>query len=1550
MMKNIEVKTGITQPLLSSKVQPVSRDGEIPLSFAQQRLWFLDQLEPGNPFYNIPAVVYMTGLLDAAALEQAISEIIRRHEVLRTTFSTANGRPVQQTSKTLRLHIPLIKLPNLPEAEKESEVRRLINEEAKRPFDLAAGPLLRATLLQTGEREHVLLLTMHHIISDGWSMGVLMREVGVLYVSYANGRPSPLPELPVQYADFAHWQQNWLQGDVLQKQLAYWVQQLAGAPTILELPADRPRHPVQTYRGAYLRFELPGSLSQELNALSRREGVTLFMVLLAAFVTLLHRYTEQEDILVGTPIANRNRSEIEGLIGFFVNTLVLRAKLSPEISFLELVRQMREVTLGAYAHQDIPFEKLVDEFHPEREMSRSPLFQVMFALQNAPMGNVELPGLKLRLAAGDSGTSKFDLTMYLEESAGALIGAWEYSTDLFDETTIRRMTTHFRTLLESIVSDPQRLVRDLPLLPESERQQLLVEFNDTRTDFPQGLCLHQLFEEQAARTPESVALVFEDEEVSYHELNLRAEALAHHLRSLGVRPEVRVGILVERSVEMVVAVLGILKAGGAYVPLDPEYPAERLRFMLEDAEVSVLITQRRLVRSVTEHGARVCYLDDEAEGSVWQKPEEELAREEATAENLAYVIYTSGSTGTPKGVAIAHRSIVNFLLSMCRTPGLSASDRLAAVATLAFDISILDLFLPLTVGGRVEVLSREIASDGHLLAARLAAGAASVLQATPATWRLLLSSGWSGSPQLKALCGGERLAEELAEEMIANTGEVWNMYGPTETTVWSSVSQVKAGQVSLGGPIANMRFYVLDREMELVPVGVSGELYIGGEGVARGYLGRADLTADRFVPDPYGTQRGARLYRTGDVVRRVGEGNLAYIGRADYQVKVRGHRVELGEIEAALREHATIRDVCVLLREDVPGDQRLVAYVVTEEQQSPTVSELRAFLQERLPDYMLPAVFMMLEALPISPNGKVDRRALPVPEQGRPDLEQGYVAPRTAIEEALAGIWSQVLGVEQVGVNDNFFELGGDSILTIQIVSKAKSAGLDFAPKQLFQHQTVAELATVVKISTAVEAEQSNIEGAVPLTPVQHWFFEHNVIDQHHLNQALMLEVRGTPEAELLRRAMQHLHLHHDALRLRFERSEAGWQQFNEGTAPPGSFSRVDISNLPEDVQTTAMTKIAASVQSSLELSKGPLLKAVLFEPGAGRATRLLLVAHYLVADGVSWGILLEDLQKVYAQLSRGEKVWLGPKTSSFKQWAERLKEYAGSVALESNYWLNALGRKVLRLPLDYQGHNVAASAQSVLVKLDAEETSALLKQVLAAYRMQIDEVLLTAAAQSFKRWIGQPLLVDLEGRGREDLMLELNLTRTVGCLRSVYPALLDADDEATPGEALNSMKEQLRGIPGKGIGYGLLRYLSGDDAAARLRALPAAEVSFKYLGQLSETIMNLPMFCLAKESAGPSQSPRGRRGYLIEINGGIFDDQLQMSWTYSERLHRRSTIEQLADSFVEALRNLIAHCQSEEVGEVIPSDFPLARLDQHKLSKLAGMINQEDESDPWTA
>lgn len=1048
---------------------------------------------PDIPVYNECVTIHLPGPLDVPALQASLNEIIRRHEAWRTSFPQVNGLPVQKIHPAQPLPLAVSDLRALPAEQREAEALHLATEDARILFDLANGPLLRARLIHLEDEVHRLYLTLHHIIFDGVAIyQVFLPELRTFYEDALAARPHTLPEAPVRYSDYAHWQRERMRGDLLNDQLLYWKEQLAAIPAVLELPTDRPRPPIQTYRGSMQPFALSKRLTDALKALSRREGVTLYMTLVAAYNTLLYRYTGQEDMLIGTATAGRKRPESQKLMGFFLNTLVLRTDLSCNPTFRELLLRAREVVAGAVAHEDVPFEYVVKALQPERNLSQNPLFQVLLTLE--PPLPVLPSGWTLTQMDVTVGTSKFDLSLELDDRPEGLIGRFEYNADLFDASTITRMVGHWRTLLESIVADPSLPIAQLPMLTPQERQQALIDWNRTAADYPRTICLHQLFEAQVERTPDHVALVFKQQRLTYRELNERANQLAHYLRTLSLGPETLVGLCVERSVEMLIGLLGILKAGGAYVPLDPTYPAERLAYMLEDSQAPVLVTQKHLTETLPTAQAKVVNLDDDA-ALLAQQPATNPAVS-TIPDNLAYVIYTSGSTGRPKGVQIPHRAVVNFMTSMRREPGLSATDTLLAVTTLSFDIAALELFLPLTVGARLVVAPREIVADGQQLAEALTQEQVTVMQATPITWRLLLASGWQGDARLKALCGGEALPLELAHELCPLVGQLWNMYGPTETTIWSAVSQIEAdeGQITIGHPIANTQLYLLDAQLQPIPSGVPGELYIGGDGLARGYLHRPELTEARFIPHPFSAEPDARLYKTGDLARYLPNGRIAVLGRIDNQVKLRGFRIEPGEIETVLEQHPAVREAVVVAREDTPGEKRLAAYVTTHERVS--ASDLISHAQTQLPAYMLPSACVFLEQMPLTPNGKIDRRALPAPSVQQQEPQEGYVAPTRVSEMQLAGIWEELLEARPIGIRDNFFSLGGHSLLAARLVDRIEQVFQQKLPlAALFTGPTIEQLANVLEGHAQAEprprAAVITLQTGTPGTTRKPFFFLH---------------------------------------------------------------------------------------------------------------------------------------------------------------------------------------------------------------------------------------------------------------------------------------------------------------------------------------------------------------------------------------------------------------------------------------------------------------------------
>ena len=1039
----------------------VPRDRDLPLSFAQERLWFLDRLLLDKTAYNVPTAWRLQGPLDAQALQRSVDELVARHETLRTRFTVREGEPVQVIDPPHAVPLPLTDLSAMEQAERKAHAHQIANAHARQPFDLEAGPLLRAQLLRLAAEEHLLLLNVHHIASDGWSVGVFERELSAAYGAFVKGQEPELPALPIQYADYAAWQREWLQGEVLQKQLGYWKSRLAGVST-LELPTDRARPPVASHQGAHLAFDLPGPLTGALKEMGRREGATLFMTLLAAFQVLLHRYNGQEDIAVGSPIAGRGRTELEGLIGFFVNTLVLRSDLSGNPRFRDLLGRVRESALGAYTHQDLPFEKLVEELAPARDMSRNPLFQVLFVLQNAPSAAFALEGVEVSRLPLEGHSAKFDLSLSVRESAVGLHASWEYTSDLFNASTIERMARHFERLLEAIVADPEQCIGQLPLLNAAERHQLLVEWNDTAADYPGDRCIHQLFEEQAARTPEAAAVEGGGRRVSYREIDERAERLAERLRAEGMRSGSLVAICLERSIEMVVAFLAVWKAKGAYVPIDPGYPAERVRFMLEDTQALVMLTQRSLAGAVPATRAVLLRVDAE-EGRVGGGSRRRAQRSAMSPEQLAYVIYTSGSTGRPKGVPITHRSLFNLMRWHQRAYEVTPADRATQIAGPAFDASAWEIWPYLTAGASVHIPNEEIRLDpGRLVRWLIEQRITLTFLPTPLAEAALRES-WPQTSALRVLLtGGDKLNHRPVHKL---SFRLINHYGPTENTVVSTCAEVSAQDAShsapaIGRPLPNTRAYVLDSQLQPVPIGVPGELLVGGVQLASGYWNRPELTAEKFVPDPFSGEVGARLYRTGDLVRYLPDGNIEYLGRIDDQVKIRGFRIELGEIEAVLAEHPAVRQAVVLAREGAPGDKRLVAYVVPADASLAGIEPLRAFLRERLPEYMRPAAYVRLERLPLTPNGKVDRKALETLDGVEVPVGTEYVPPRNERERTLVKIWQALLGREQIGVQDNFFDLGGHSLLAIKFISLLREReGVDLPVSMLFESPTPATLA-----------------------------------------------------------------------------------------------------------------------------------------------------------------------------------------------------------------------------------------------------------------------------------------------------------------------------------------------------------------------------------------------------------------------------------------------------------------------------------------------------------
>jgi amino acid adenylation domain-containing protein len=1294
-----EMRTG--QGLIAPPITRSQGESESPLSFAQKRLWIINQLEPDSPAYNMPSALRLTGMLNIASFHQSISELIRRHESLRTTFSDIQGEPAQIIHAAFPLSISLIDLRRIASAQQSAVVRELAGREAQRLFDLSTGPLLRVSLLILGDEDYVVLFTMHHIISDGWSMGILVREVMALYEAYTSGNASPLPELEIQYSDFAKWQRDWLKGEILDNQLGYWKEQLAGAPPILDLPADRPRPSLKTIQGSVEPLALSEELSAALKALSMSEGATLFMTLLAGFQTLLYRYTGQPDILVGTPIAGRNRLEVERLIGFFVNSLVIRTDLSGNATFGQVLRRVREKVLEAYTHQELPFELLVEELQPERSLSHSPIFQVMFALQSAPEQELKVAGLKLDGLDADIDAAKFDMTFALQEVGNRIEGALEYNTDLFDPTTIKRMLQHFEALLENVTAHPLELVMSFDLLGDSERQQILIEYNDVPASSPSGKSLQEIFEQHVERQPEAIAVVFEDEQVTYIELNRRANQLARHLLAVGVEPEAAVGFCLDKSIEMIVAMLAILKAGGAYLPLDPAYPRGRLHFMIEDSEAAVVLTQERLKDHLPESLSRPVYLDSEWP-QVAQHSYDNLTAT-ISGHNAAYIIYTSGSTGIPKGVYVPHKAVERLIINT-NYIDITSADVLTHVLTASFDGSTFEIWGALLCGAKLEVISKETSIFPSEFAKTIKERAVTVMLFTTSLFNeIAREQSKTLSNVSNVLFGGDKADAKAVWEVMQHKGRarLVNVYGPTENCVFTTVEIIESldealRTVPIGRPISNTRAYALDAALNPVPIGVVGELFTSGEGLARGYVNRPDVTAEKFIPDPFDNLGGGKLYKTGDMVRVTREGKIEFLGRADNQVKLRGFRIEIGEIEAALLAQSGVRDAAVVLQQMAEGDKRLIAFVVAEGHQAERwVNELQRELKQRLPDHMVPSAILLLDEMPMTPAGKVDRRGLlEIKAVARAEGEQ-YIAPRSQTEQVLAAVWEDVLAVERVGVNDNFFDRGGHSLLATKVLSRVRKAfQVEITLRTLFESLTLGLLAEQIDIamSQGIEAMLPPIVPAtrdlpLPMSYGQQrlWFIDQLVPGTSAYNLPVAVRLEGTLNIAALQQSFSEIIRRHEVLRTVFK-TVAG--RPSQVINPPRALILpiIDLSGLPEDKrEAAALRLVAAESQRPFQLAHGPLLRIRLFRL-KGEDHLALVNMHHIISDGWSLGIFTAEIVELYKAFTSGEASRLDELSIQYADFTVWQTRWFEGEALEEQmaYWKRQLeGLSPMELPTD---------------------------------------------------------------------------------------------------------------------------------------------------------------------------------------------------------------------------------------------------------------------------
>ncbi len=1493
----------------------VTRTENLPLSFAQQRLWFIDQLQPGAHVYNVPVPLRLTGSLDAAVLAQALSEVVRRHESLRTTFAEADGQPVQLIHPPAPLLLHIEDLSHLEEAERKAQAEQLATEEAQQPFDLGAGPLLRARLLRLSDEQHILLFTMHHIISDGWSMGVLVREVTQLYEAYLKGEESPLAELSIQYADFAVWQREWMSGEVLERELNYWRQQLAGAPPVLELPTDKPRPAVQSFAGARHSFSLPGELAEGLRKLSRAEGATLFMTLLAGFQSLLARYSGQNDIVVGSPIAGRNRAETESLIGFFVNTLALRTDLSGDPNFRQLLARVREVCLGAYAHQDVPFEKLVEELAPERSLSHTPLFQVMFAMQNAPGSELESGELRLSAVGAEdaaSGTAaKFDLTLTAWEAEGGEVECgWSYNTEIFETETVARLTRSLLKLLAAAVECPEQPLSSLSLLSTEERHQLLVEWNDTARDYPRASAIATLFEQQAERRPDAVALVFQDDKLTYAELNRRANVLARQLRALGVGADVLVGLCVERSPEMIAALLAVLKAGGAYLPLDPAYPRERLAFMLEDAGARIVLTERGLLGALPETDAKIICLDEERPAVAG----DENLGVHVSPDNLAYVAYTSGSTGRPKGVAVSQRNVVRLV----RENWFASFDErevFLQFAPVAFDASTFEIWGALLNGARLAIMPPGVPSLEELGGA-LGRHEVTTLWLTAGLFHLMVDERLEDLKGVRQmLAGGDVLSVAHVRRFLREAGEgctLVNGYGPTENTTFTCCQPLRAGDrvgnsVPLGRPIANTRVYILDERLQPVAPGAPGELCTGGDGLARGYVNRPALTAERFIPDPFSAEPGARLYRTGDLARYLADGRIEFLGRRDEQVKVRGFRIELGEIESVLAQHHALRDAAVIIKEDASGDKRLIAFLRARQEPSPSAAELRGFLLEKLPDYMIPSVFVSLETWPLTTNGKLDRKALNAHEVALPESsDEAYAAPGTPAEEMLVGVWAEVLGLGRVGIHDNFFDAGGHSLLATQLMSRVRAAfGVDVPLRLLFESPTVAELARHVEsaLRSGAGLDAPPIVSVartenLPLSFAQQrlWFLDQLEPGSAFYNVPTALRLTGSLDAAVLAQALSEVVRRHESLRTTFAEADGQPVQLIH---PPSALALPveDLGHLDETEREAQAQQLATEeAQQPFDLAAGPLLRVRLLRLSDEQHI-LLFTMHHIISDGWSMGVLIREVTGLYEAYLKGEASPLAELSIQYADFAVWQREWMSGEVLERelNYWRQQLAGAppVLELPTDRPRPPVQSIAGARHAFLLPGELSEALRRLSREEGVTLFMTLLAAWQALLSRYSGQGEVVvgsPIAGRNRAEV------EPLIGFFVNTLALRTELSGDPSFGELLRRVREVCLGA-----------YAHQDVPFERLVEELQPERS------LSHTPLFQALFTLQNHSGGALALPGlSLEALEVEDETAKFDlslyvtdepEQQAATIVYNSNLFDAETIGRMAGHFEQLLR-----------------------------------------------
>ncbi|MEH2243329.1 amino acid adenylation domain-containing protein [Nostoc sp.] len=1565
-----------------------------PLSPTQQGVLFHTLYASNSGVYVTQIHCALSGSLNVPAFKQVWQQVVNRHPVLRTSFHWEQRKdPFQVVYRHTDLPWEQHDWRGIELTRQQIMLETFLQEDFQRGLDIAKPPLMRLSLIQLAENSYQFVWSKHHLILDGWSTALVFQEVFDAYEALHQGKNLPLLASRA-YGKYIAW----LQQRELSQAETFWKQTLKNftAPTPLVATWSSECLSAQSQQQesyGHQQTQLSIEVTTALQAFAKQHRLTLNTLMQGAWAILLSYYSGEQDVIFGSVVSGRppDLTGVESMVGLFINTLPMRVEVAAQASLISWLKQLQTQQIELRQYEYSPLVQVQNWSEIPRGMS---LFESIIIFENYPVDySLQTSDRSLRIGQichSYQPAYPLEIEVIVKPNQGLSI-AIDYDYRCFAQSTINKILGHLQNLLAEMIIHSDQSLAKFKIITASEQHHLLVEFNYKINEHPIEKTIHQLFTEQVNKTPKNIAVVCGDSYLTYQELNEKSNQLATFLREeLAVKYGEFIAIYKERDTNFLIAILAILKAGGAYLPIDNNYPQERIRYMLSNSEVRILLTESSLVSSWLDVKEHCTYLQNIicldvvdniklTQVNIYHQQD----YSELTTQNLdfinqstspAYMIYTSGSTGLPKGAIVRHDGAINHIYAQYDELELTEDFCFLQNAPSSTDISVWQFLAPLLIGGKTVIVDIEDGAVPNKLFKVLKEKAITVVELVPTIFGGLLDYISQLSPDKRLLpelkwmmVVGEPVSVKRVNQWLKLYPEikVADAYGPTEAA--DDITQFIIEQplpenqqtVPIGKPLANLNIYILDRQMRLLPVGVPGEICVSGIGVGAGYWKNPEKTKNSFVPNPFTSNkkplpenRQDLIYKTGDLGRWLADGNIEFLGRIDHQVKIRGFRVELGEIEALLSQHSAVRETVVVVREDKLNYKRLVAYVVPitkhqdltdnpDIQSSELGSQLRDFLKPKLPDHMLPSAVVVLESLPLTPNGKVDRPALPAPDQTRPELEETFVAPRTAVEDTLAKVWAEVLGIERVGIHDNFFKLGGDSIVSIQIIAKAHQAGLNLTPKQIFQHQTIAELAMVADTNQSIQAEQGLVTGVVYLTPIQHDFFAQNLLDKHHWNQSILLEVRQTLDPNLLERALLQLLVHHDALRLRFEQTASGWQQMIVKPDEQVRFSYLDLSRVPPQEQESVLEATATKIQASLNLSLGSMVRMALFNSGKDKTSRLLIVIHHLAVDGVSWRILVEDLQTIYQQLERREAIALPAKTTSFQQWSKLLQEYANSVQVqqELDYWLILSQRQLKKLPVDQEGLNTEASVRTVVVSLGTAETKVLLQEVPAVYHTQINDVLLTALVQAFAQWTGErSLLINLEGHGREEIFADVNVSRTVGWFTTMFPVLLDLRTSDNPGEALKAIKEQLRCIPDRGIGYGMLRYLSTNAEKVELmRSLPQAEVVFNYLGQFDQAFSESSIFNLAFTSKGLERSQCNTRSELLVIDGLVVNGELQLHWKYSQAVHHQGTIEKLAQMFTRELRSLIAYCQSPAAGGYTPSDFPLAKLEQSTLDKLLG-------------